>query len=122
VDVDADVPLLGSPGLARVHSHANPHRPVGERALGLVGGCDRVARARECEKERIALRVHLDASVPREDLAQHATVLGEHVSAFLATAFLAGIGAALALLLLGRPRAAAREQVELEPAPAPAGD
>src|SRR5919106_518186 len=43
-------------------------------------------------------------------------------SAFLATAFLAGIGAALALLLLGRPRAAAREQVELEPAPAPAGD
>jgi predicted MFS family arabinose efflux permease len=43
-------------------------------------------------------------------------------SAFLATAFLAGIGAALALLLLGRPRAAAREQVELEPAPALAGD
>src|ERR671911_3017759 len=43
-------------------------------------------------------------------------------SAFLATAFLAGLGAALALLLLGRPRAAAREQVELEPAPAPAGD
>src|ERR687898_238867 len=43
-------------------------------------------------------------------------------SAFLATAFLAGLGAALALLLLGRPRAAAREQVELEPAPALAGD
>jgi hypothetical protein len=43
-------------------------------------------------------------------------------SAFLATAVLAGIGAALALLLLGRPRGAAREQVELEPSPAPAAD
>jgi EmrB/QacA subfamily drug resistance transporter len=41
-------------------------------------------------------------------------------SAFLACVALAGIGVALALLLLGRPRQAAREQ--LEPAPAPAGD
>jgi MFS family permease len=41
-------------------------------------------------------------------------------SAFLACVVLAGIGVALALLLLGRPRQAAREQ--LEPAPAPAGD
>ncbi len=43
-------------------------------------------------------------------------------AAFLATAILAGIGAALALLALGRPREAAREHLELEPAPAPAGD
>ena len=41
-------------------------------------------------------------------------------SAFLSLAILAGIGAALALLLLGRPRPAAEER--LEPAPAPAGD
>lgn len=41
-------------------------------------------------------------------------------SAFLACAVLAGIGAALALLLLGRPRNATQEQ--LEPAPVPAGD
>jgi EmrB/QacA subfamily drug resistance transporter len=41
-------------------------------------------------------------------------------SAFLACGVLAGIGVALALLLLGRPREAARDQ--LEPAPAPAGD
>jgi EmrB/QacA subfamily drug resistance transporter len=41
-------------------------------------------------------------------------------SAFVACVVLAGIGVALALLLLGRPRQAAREQ--LEPAPAPAGD
>jgi EmrB/QacA subfamily drug resistance transporter len=41
-------------------------------------------------------------------------------SAFLACAILAGIGAALALLLLGRPRRAPQEQ--LEAAPAQAGD
>jgi EmrB/QacA subfamily drug resistance transporter len=41
-------------------------------------------------------------------------------SAFLSLAILAGIGAALALLLLGRPRRAPQER--LEPAPAPAGD
>ena len=41
-------------------------------------------------------------------------------SAFLACAVLAGIGAVLALLLLGRPRAAAQE--ELQAAPMPAGD
>jgi MFS family permease len=41
-------------------------------------------------------------------------------SAFWACVVLAGIGAVLALLLLGRPREAARDQ--LEPAPAPAAD
>jgi EmrB/QacA subfamily drug resistance transporter len=40
-------------------------------------------------------------------------------SAFLACVVLAGIGVALALLLLGRPR---RPQEHLEPAPAPAGE
>jgi EmrB/QacA subfamily drug resistance transporter len=43
-------------------------------------------------------------------------------SAFLATAVLAGIGAALALLLLAGPKGAPRGHVELEPSPAPAGD
>jgi hypothetical protein len=43
-------------------------------------------------------------------------------SAFLATAVLAGIGAALALLLLAGPKGAPREHVELGPSPAPAGD
>jgi EmrB/QacA subfamily drug resistance transporter len=40
-------------------------------------------------------------------------------SAFVATAVLAGIGAALALLLLGSPRRAAEEPLELDPAPTP---
>ena len=41
-------------------------------------------------------------------------------AAFLACAILAGIGGALALLLLGRPRVAAQQ--ELEPVPASSGD
>jgi EmrB/QacA subfamily drug resistance transporter len=43
-------------------------------------------------------------------------------SAFLAIVILAGIGVALALLLLGRPRGLPRELPELEPSPVPAGD
>jgi EmrB/QacA subfamily drug resistance transporter len=41
-------------------------------------------------------------------------------SAFLAAAILAGIGAALALLLLGRPRGVPKEQLEPAPVPSPA--
>jgi EmrB/QacA subfamily drug resistance transporter len=52
--------------------------------------------------------------------ANPVVVLNEGLqSAFLACVVLAGIGAALALLLLGRPR---RPQEQLEPAPGPAGD
>jgi EmrB/QacA subfamily drug resistance transporter len=43
-------------------------------------------------------------------------------SAFLACVALAAIGAAVALLLLGRPRGAAPEPLELEQSPAAAGD
>jgi EmrB/QacA subfamily drug resistance transporter len=43
-------------------------------------------------------------------------------SAFVAVAILAGLGVALALLLLGQPRGLAKEQLEVEAAPAPAGD
>jgi EmrB/QacA subfamily drug resistance transporter len=43
-------------------------------------------------------------------------------SAFLACVVLAGIGVALALLLLGRPRDVPQERVERQPSPAPAGD
>ena len=39
-------------------------------------------------------------------------------SAFLACAVLAGIGAAMALALLGRPRRARQEEIEAAPVPA----
>ena len=43
-------------------------------------------------------------------------------AAFLATAVLAALGVALALLLLGRQRSAVQTPLELEPSPAHAGD
>jgi hypothetical protein len=55
--------------------------------------------------------------------ANHLVALTEGFrSAFLAIAVLAGVGVALALLLLGRTRDVPQEQLELEPATAPAGD
>jgi EmrB/QacA subfamily drug resistance transporter len=53
--------------------------------------------------------------------ASHLVALTEGFqSAFLAVAILAGLGVALALLLLGRPRGVPQEQPELEPFPLPA--
>jgi EmrB/QacA subfamily drug resistance transporter len=57
------------------------------------------------------------------DGANPVVVLNEGFqSAFWACVVLAGLGAALALLLLGRPRGAAPQPLELERSPAPAGD
>ena len=66
VDVDPDVALLGHDRLARVEPHAHADRPAAERRLPVGGGRDRVGGARERDEERVALRVHLDAAVPRE--------------------------------------------------------
>ena len=43
-------------------------------------GCGRSARGREGDEERVALRVHLDATMRRERLAQRPAVLRERVS------------------------------------------
>ena len=79
MDVDPDVALVGDDRLARVEPHADADRPVVERRLAVGGGGERVRCARERDEERVALRVHLDAAVPRERLAQDAPVLGQQV-------------------------------------------
>ena len=79
VNVDADVALLGCDRLARVEPHAHSDRPVAERRLPVGGGRDRIGGARERHEERVALRVDLDAAVPRESLPQHTTVLAQQL-------------------------------------------
>ena len=74
VDVDPDVALLGYDRLARVEPHAHADRPAAERSLPVGGGRDRVGGARERDEERVPLRVHLDAAVPRKGLPQDAAV------------------------------------------------
>src|SRR5215203_6879260 len=55
------------------------HGSVHECVLNALRGEHRLARAAECDEERVALRVHLDPAVPREHPAQCAIVLGEHL-------------------------------------------
>ena len=84
VDVDPDVALFGHDGLARVKPHADADRPVAKRRLPVRGGCDRVGGARECDEERVALRVDLDAAVPCERVPQRTTVLAQQLRVVLA--------------------------------------
>ena len=84
VDVDPDVALVGHDRLARVEPHADADRSVAERRLPVGGGGDRVGCARERDEERVALRVHLDAAVPRKRLPQHTTVLAQQLRVALA--------------------------------------
>ena len=85
-DVEAVVALLADRRLAGVEAHAHadvhPLRPRVRRvrALRLDRGRDRVARAREGEEERVALRVDLDAAAVAERLAHEPPVVGEHVA------------------------------------------
>ena len=82
VNVGADVALAGQqrrPGM-------EPH-PHGDREclLRLARGGQRPGRGREGNEEGVALRVHLDASVAGERLAQDRAVLGELVRVRLGT-------------------------------------
>jgi hypothetical protein len=84
MDVKTDVPLLGHDRLAGVDADPDVHGSGRECVLNAVRGEHRVARAGECDEECVALRVHFDPAVPREDLAQCAVVLGEHLRVPLA--------------------------------------
>ena len=84
VDVHPDVALVGHDRLARVEPHPDADRPVAERRLPVGGGGERVGGAREGDEERVALRVHLDAAVPRKGVAQHAAVLAQQLRVALA--------------------------------------
>ena len=81
--VDADVPLVGHERLTRVHSHPHANRPR-QRGLCIACRCQRLGGAREHDEERVALRVHLHAVVPRESVTQDAAVLGEHLGVLVA--------------------------------------
>jgi hypothetical protein len=83
VHVDAHIPLVRHDRLAAVNTDAHAHGSVCERVLGLSGGGDRIAGARERDEERIPLRIHLDPAVPREDVAQRDAMLRKHIGVAL---------------------------------------
>ena len=51
VDVEADVPLVGKPGLARVQPHPHPDRATRERQLRVYGCSDSLRCTAKCDKE-----------------------------------------------------------------------
>jgi hypothetical protein len=112
-------------GLAFVTATIAALAGVAERESGLASGLSNTARY---VGAALGVAVVSTVAVSRsEDYlaanegADPLVVLNEGFqSAFLACVVLAGIGMALALLLLGRPRKA--PQARLEPAPATAGD
>jgi hypothetical protein len=55
----------------------------GKRVLRLDRGCDRIARARKNEKERVALRVDLAAAVPAKYASKQPLMLGEDLAVTL---------------------------------------
>ena len=85
-DVEPDVALLVDRRLAGVQAHPHAHvRLAGPglrrvRALSLDRGGHRVARAREREEERVALRVDLDPVARSERVADEASVRRQHVA------------------------------------------
>jgi hypothetical protein len=84
VDVHAHVPLLGQLRLAGVQSHAHTHRRVGQRLPGALGRGEGVGGPGEGDEERVALRVHLDAAVGRERVAQQPPVFRKQVGVVVA--------------------------------------
>ena len=80
VDVKADIALRRPLGHTRVEAHANEDRTAIERGLALDRRVHRVRGCGEGVEERVALRVHLDASVARERLPERPPVLRERAA------------------------------------------
>ena len=79
VDVEADVPLVGEPGLARVQPHPHPDRAARKRPLRIYGCSDSIRCTAKCDKEGVALCVHLGAVVRGKRPPKQSPMLLERV-------------------------------------------
>jgi hypothetical protein len=77
MDVLPDVPLGGEQRGSRVQPEADVDRAAGELLDRLRRGRDRLRRLGEHEEERVPLGIHLRPAACREDLPQHAPVVGD---------------------------------------------
>src|SRR5581483_6581250 len=95
VHVGAHVALVGQVRRAGVEPHADADRAAAKRRLRLPRRLGRVDGGREGDAEGISLGIHLDATVPREGLAQQAAVLGERLGVGLGAEVVQQLGGAL---------------------------
>ena len=79
MDVVTDVPLFAEVRSSGVDTDPHLHATASERLVCLPRSADRRAGIRKGDKERIALRVHLDAAVSAKRIAQDAAVFGQLV-------------------------------------------
>jgi hypothetical protein len=82
--IDPDVPLVGDDRLAGMQSNPHSNRCVGKGIACSGCRCECVGRLRERDEERVSLRLHLDATVACERLAQEAPVLRQQVGVVVA--------------------------------------
>ena len=76
--IDPDVAAVGHQRLTRVHAHPHPDGAV-QSLLTLRRSGKRIRRPRKRDEERIPLRVHLDAAMPRERASQHPPMLRQRI-------------------------------------------
>ena len=74
MDVDAHVALIGHERRPRVQTDPHANRARRERLGQLGGGGESGGRSRECEEERVALRVDLNPTVAGASFPYGATV------------------------------------------------
>ena len=79
MDVVADVAFVRSNRRPRVDPDADPDRPGIQASTAFPRGLEGTIRRGEREEERVALCVDLHSTVPRERIAQHPPVLGQHL-------------------------------------------
>jgi hypothetical protein len=77
--VQTDIPLASDEGFPRMNADTNANRSVAQTAGDLLGSRNCVRGSRERSKERVALRIHLDARVPRQACAYDATMGVEEI-------------------------------------------
>ena len=77
--MNVETPVSGrpEPALAGVNADSNAKRRPRQRGLSSGRGGYCVMRRRECNEERVACGIDLDAVVGRPHLAQQSVVLGE---------------------------------------------
>jgi len=66
-----------------VQTYPHPNRTV-RPVLSFARSCERIRRARKREEEGVSLRIHLDAAVTGECLAQRLPMLPQHIGVLLA--------------------------------------
>jgi hypothetical protein len=80
--IGPDVALLAEVGRAGVDAHAHADRSGGQSIARQGSRSARALRRRECDDERVALRIDLCAPVRGERLTQDAPMLGEGLRVF----------------------------------------